>query len=409
MDAADYRVRIRFVVRLGRALHECGATSQRIERHLTNVTAMLGMNGSFMISPTLFTCAFWLEDEFDQVVHIERVEPADYNLGRLWEIDRLVEGIAAGTPSFREGLARLDALAAMPPNYRAWSGGLAWALIGGSFAALLSARSVDCGAAALLALVMFLIQRVCDGSPRWKPVTLILAPFVAGVAASILALSGLGVNPPFVVLSAIIMFVPGLGLTVALTEISTRHLISGASRLLDAAMQLLKLFFGAAAGMAAAGLLFGAPAAAAPLLPDLPAWKTWPALAGLTLALGVAFNIPRRKLGWGLLTGLIAFSAARLGEVWVGMHAGMFLGALAAGLFSNLYSRLTGGPGSILITLGIIPLVPGSRTYMILNHWISGEAVLPGANSGNQALMAFIALITGLLFANALLPTRKTL
>jgi len=96
MDAADYRVRIRFVVRLGRALHECGATSQRIERHLTNVTAMLGMNGSFMISPTLFTCVFWLEDEFDQVVHIERVEPADYNLGRLWEIDRLVEGIAGG-------------------------------------------------------------------------------------------------------------------------------------------------------------------------------------------------------------------------------------------------------------------------------------------------------------------------
>jgi len=60
-------------------------------------------------------------------------------------------------------------------------------------------------------------------------------------------------------------------------------------------------------------------------------------------------------------------------------------------------------------SLGIIPLVPGSRTYMILNHWISGEEVLPGANSGNQALMAFIALITGLLFANALLPTRKTL
>lgn len=409
MDAQEYRVRIRFVVKLGRALHECGATSQRIERHLMNVTAMLGLKGNFLISPTTFTCAFWQDDELDQVVHIERVEPGGQDLGRLWEIDRLVEGIAVGTPSFSEGLSRLEALENAPPNYGAWASGIALAVLGGSFAALLSASSADCVAAALLALVMFFIQRVCDGSARWKPVTLILAPFIAGLGASLMARTGLGINVPFVVLSAVILFVPGLGLTVALTEISTRHLISGASRLLDASMQLLKLFFGAAAGIAGAGLLFGEAAEAAWIWPNLPAWKTWPALAGLSLALSVAFNIPRRKLGWGLLTALIAFSAARLGEAWLGMHAGMFLGALAAGLFSNLYSRMTGGPGSILSTLGIIPLVPGSRTYMILNHWISGETVLPGTSSGNQAVMVFIALITGLLFANALLPTRKTL
>jgi len=86
----------------------------------------------------------------------------------------------------------------------------------------------------------------------------------------------------------------------------------------------------------------------------------------------------------------------------------MFIGALAIGLFSNLFARITRGPGSILMTLGIILLVPGSRIYSLLNHWVSGEDILPHI-SGGKALIGFIALIAGLLFSNALLPARKSL
>ncbi len=46
---------------------------------------------------------------------------------------------------------------------------------------------------------------------------------------------------------------------------------------------------------------------------------------------------------------------------------------------------------------------------MLLNRWVPGADILPGASSGNQALMVFIALIAGLLFSNALLPTQKSL
>ena len=130
---------------------------------------------------------------------------------------------------------------------------------------------------------------------------------------------------------------------------------------------------------------------------------------GLSLGLGIAFNIPRRKLLWGLLSAAIAFGAASIGETWFGIYGGMFIGALAVGLFGNLYSRITRGPGSILMTQGIFLLVPGSKTYKILNHWVSGENILPGASGGDRALMVFIALVAGLLFSNALVPTQKSL
>ncbi|MCP5543485.1 MAG: threonine/serine exporter family protein [Akkermansiaceae bacterium] len=409
MDPADFRRKTRFVVRLGRALHECGTTSQRTERHLMNVTRMLGLNGSFLISPTTFTCAFWDEDPLDQFIHIERVEPADNNLGRLWEIDRLVESIADGRLSFSEGADELDRLADAPLNYSFGANAFSWALMGGSFSALLSANPLDCIAAALLSLVLCFIDRSAARHSSWGPVVTILAPFVSGVLAGSAAAFGIGINVPFVILSSIIIFIPGLALTVALTEISARHLISGSSRLVDAVMLLLKLFFGAIGGMAAAKLIFEGIQSPVEWLPLLPDWKTWPAIAGLSFGIGIALNIPPRKMLWGLLSAAIAFGAASLGESWFGMYAGMFLGALAVGLYSNLFSRLTRGPGSILMTQGIILLVPGSKTYMILNHWVSGQDILPGASSGNQALMVFIALIAGLLFSNALLPTQKSL
>lgn len=409
MEPAEVRRKTRFVLKLGRALHECGTTSQRLERHLTNVTHMLGLKGSFLISPTTFTCAFWEDDEFDQFIHIERVEPAENNLGRLWEIDRLVESIADGRISLSEGADQLEQIIHSPWNYSWWANAFSWALIGGSFAALLSANTQDCIVGALLSLILYLISHLCSRNASWKPVLTILAPFVSGVIAGGVAALGIGINVPFAILSSIIIFIPGLALTVALTEISAGHLISGSSRLVDALMLLLKLFFGALAGIAVAGFVFRGNAAGITFLPPLPDWKTWPALAGLSLGLGIAMNIPPRKMLWGLLSAVIAFVAARTGEIWIGMHAGMFTGSLAVGLYSNLYSRVTRGPGSILMTQGIVLLVPGSKTYMILNHWVSGENILPGASSGNQALMVFIALIAGLLFSNALFPTQKSL
>jgi len=409
MEVSEFRMKTRFVVKLGRALHECGTSSERVERHLLNVTRMLGLNGSFRLSPTTFTCAFWQDDELDQLVHIERLEPAEHNLGRLWEIDRLVERIAAGELGLAQGLEDLKVLTSAPPNYSPPMNALAWLLIGGSFAALLSTSSADFLTAGLLSLLLFFISHCCGRHAGWKAVVTIVVPFAAGVLASCVAALGVPINIPFVILSAIIVLVPGLALTVSLTEISAGHLISGTSRLVDAGMLLLKLFFGSVGGMALATFLWQSPPGDVLSLPPLPEWKTWPAVIALSLGLGMAFNIPRRKMGWGLLSAVIAFSGARFGVAAFGMYAGMFIGALAVGLYSNLFSRITRGPGSILMMQGIILLVPGSKTYMILNQWVSGEEILPGSGGGSQAMMVFIALVAGLLFSNALFPPRKSL
>ena len=173
-------------------------------------------------------------------------------------------------------------------------------------------------------------------------------------------------------------------------------------------MQLLLLLFGAIMGVSTAALLW--PATAATSAPAaMMAGKNWPAVILLSLSLTVAFHIPWRKAVWGMLSCAIAFFVSqRVGQSF-GMIAGMFIGALGVGLYSNAFARIAKAPSSVISTQGIILLVPGSTTYMILNQWIVGTQILPSANIGSQALMLFVALVAGLLFANAVLPPGKTL
>jgi uncharacterized membrane protein YjjP (DUF1212 family) len=175
-----------------------------------DVTRRLGLKGTFMVSSTTFTCAFWEDDALDQFVHIERVETAENNLGRLWDLNRLLEQVADGRVGLDEGIDQLDEVVAAPWNYRPWINALSWALIGGSFSALLSANPRACIVSAVLSMILFGIQQRMTRDVNWNPLITILAPFVSGLLANTAAEFGFKITVPFVILSSIIIFIPGL-------------------------------------------------------------------------------------------------------------------------------------------------------------------------------------------------------
>src|SRR5262249_56884405 len=117
--------------------------------------------------------------------------------------------------------------------------------------------------------------------------------FVAAGAASALAGSLTFVIGAYAVsnatLAGLIVLMPGLTLTIALIELSTRNLSSGTSRLSGAFVIFLSIGFGVAGRGPLANLLIGeyAIARAAPL----PAW----AEGGAPRPMPVAFTLPPRR------------------------------------------------------------------------------------------------------------------
>jgi uncharacterized membrane protein YjjB (DUF3815 family) len=79
---------------------------------------------------------------------------------------------------------------------------------------------------------------------------------------------------------------------------------------------------------------------------------------------------------------------------------------VAAG--SNLYARKFNRPAAVPLVPGIILLVPGSIGFGSLSRFIERDVVSAIETAFNMGLVA-VALVTGLLVANLVVPPRETL
>jgi len=207
-------------------------------------------------------------------------------------------------------------------------------------------------------------------------------------------------------LAALVFLLPGLVLTIALTELATRNLISGTGRFTWAFLLFLQLGFGVALGRRVDLLLPAGPGAVPPMV--LPTWATFPALVVITLTLAVLFKARLKDAGWILLAGALSYGGGRLGAGLLGPELGAFLGALALGLGSNLFARVFRRPSVITTIPGVMLLVPGSIGFRSLESLLARD-VVAGIGTAFNVVMVGVALAAGLLFANSLIAPRKIL
>jgi len=78
------------------------------------------------------------------------------------------------------------------------------------------------------------------------------------------------------------------------------------------------------------------------------------------------------------------------------------------GLLAHFYARRVDRPAQVLLTPGILMLVPGSIGYRALDLFLSREA-LAGTEAFFRMAIVSVALAGGLLLAGALLPPRRSL
>src|SRR5690606_2862027 len=84
-----------------------------------------------------------------------------------------------------------------------------------------------------------------------------LSATVVGFLAIVINHYSGGINYVLVALSGLIVLIPGLGITVAMRELSTNHLVSGSGRMAGAVTVLFLLSFGLALGYMIGQGLFG--------------------------------------------------------------------------------------------------------------------------------------------------------
>lgn len=395
------REAVAFIDKLARALHRYGYTAPNIEDALTLVARRLGLRGEFFATPTAIFASLESGDVDDTM--LIRVEPGAVNLDKLSRLDALTHTVARGEMSPAEASRTIDEIRATPPRYKGKTTVIASVLASASAARFFGGgwrEVVVCGAIGCVGGLLALLARRDQRFRQLEPV----AAFTAGLCASAAAV----LMPPtslwVAMCGGLIVLLPGLTVTIAISELATRHLASGTARLMEAAILFMSIGFGMVVGLKVGTAIFGTPPDTSPV--PLPLWTLGVALVLAPLAFAAKFQAHPRDAGWILLVCVLAFVGARLGARVLGVETGAFTGAIVVGVASGLHSRLRNRPAVVTSTPGILMLVPGSIGFRSITDMIAHDPV-SGLQTAFTMVLTGVALVTGLLMARIIVPRRR--
>lgn len=391
-----------FLLRAGELLHEYGTPAYRLERVLAQTATRIGVEGTFIYLSNGLLAS--IREGGEEWTYLRRVESGEIDISKLLRFDAILEDIESKRITVIEALRQLEAAADASAPFGFLTRLLAGATCASGISALFGGGLVETMVAAVLGLAIgWLGEATVDGG--WERGWLEpLAGFVAALV-SYAAATWLPMDHRLVTLAALVLLLPGLTLTTALTELAVGYWSAGSARLAAAGVILLTLVLGVAIAWRVGHQWVMLDL---PLVEPLPRWTSWLAIVMVPAAFAVIFKAPPTYWPVIVAVSLIGFLAARWGEWAIGREVGAFFGALVIGCGSNAYARWANRPAMVPLTPAILVLVPGAVGYRSLTALLENQT-LQGVEQAFAMVMVAGALVGGLLMANLIFPPRRLL
>ncbi|WP_147866435.1 threonine/serine exporter family protein [Stieleria maiorica] len=392
-----------FLIDAAMMLHRFGTPSHRLERVMGKVAVALGIHGEFLYTPTALVISL-RDSSGEEMTVIRRVDSGPVNVDKLIRFDELlsrVERRETSVDAAMEEMKQIEQAKALygPPVYI-----VACAVACAAVAVFFSGTPWEIALAGLVGALVAGIELLYEHWGLELGLLELLAGVVAATSSLLVACYVVPIDHRLVTLAGLIILIPGLRLTVALTELAVGHLSAGVARLSGALVSLATLFVGA---ILVWRLLDRFQPQLGPRLPVASDWQ-WVALAVAPIAFAIVFRAGWRQ--WPII-GLVSV----LGVVvsWAtgpryGIEVASFLGALSVGCGSNLYARIRDIPALVALTPGMLILVPGSLGYRSLSA-LSQQQTVEAVQYGFEMIVIASSLVGGLIVSNVIISPKRIL
>ncbi len=394
MVSADLKEKLLFFVELSSFLQKYGTGSNDLEAELSKLASKLEIKGSFMTTPTAINMT--LNDRRGGILsQMIRVYPGGIDLFKLNEAKKIIDEVHTDQISLQGAIERLQALEGEALQYGLMlkmlgfpltSAGLTY-LSGGSFQDILAAFFTG-------SLVAFLIFNL--KSKKIEAVKETVIALFATIVVFLLKTQLPDLNVQIIVMTSLIVLIPGLSLTIAIGELASKHLVSGTARLMGALVDFGKITAGIVAGYHVATNFNVSQSQPALQLLEI----RYELLAIITCALSVAiiFNAARRDIKWVVANCLITMIMLKIGHMFFVNNIAMFMAALTAGLVSNIYARFYRTTPATLLLPAVIFLVPGSIGMKGLHLLLRHQYIL-GVEEVVKATIVAVMIVAGIFFS----------
>ncbi len=392
-----------FVLALGRALHRYGTPAHRLEHGLRNCCDALGLEAELFTTPTAIITSFGRPTELK--TRMMRVDAGELDMGKLARVDQLADEVAAHRVSPADGVVALEAIASAPSQFNRPIGTVMGGVTAAALAVSFGGGLADVAASGAIGLVMgLLIQYLARSIDQARVLELVAAAFAA-FTASVGSAFWPAIDPSLVIVASLIILLPGMALTIAMTELATRNLISGTARLVSALIVLLELGVGVALGEHLAHALVHVQGNAPVPLPE---WTRWVALVTSAVGVAVVVQASWKQVGWIVAACIVGYVGSRTGTAWLGSQMGVLVGAFALGVMSNVYARYLDRPAQVLQVPAVFLLVPGSLGFRGMSSLLD-KHTLTGVETLFAMFVVAMAIASGLLIASAVVPPKRSL
>lgn len=390
-----------FLLSSAELLHRYGTPSFRLEGVMEKVARSLDVEGTFLYTPTALVVG--LKTDSGERTYVRRVDSGDVDISKLLAIDAILERLEKGGLELGDASKELQAVADARPRFRLPVQMLASSIACAGVAVIIGGTAIDTLVSGLFGFVIsyaaYLFQRFAQRG--------LLEPFLGfTVAVSAVMLAGwLPINDRLTTMAALILSIPGLSITIALTELAVGHLSAGSARLAGAMVTLLTLVVGVAIAWRVTAD-WRVPLAGG--MEPLPWWCLWIAVALTPVAFAVVLRAPVSQWPAIVIVVIAGFAVSRWTTFNVGPEIGALCGALVVGCLSNAYARIWNRPAMIPQTPGLLILVPGAIGYRSLTAMIENDT-LRGIELAFSMSVTGVVLVGGLLLANQLISPKRIL
>ncbi len=380
-----------------------GLTVFRVEEVVRRLARCYDLDVSTLGLPTTMVISADPEGR-GQTFHIVQARPDFADLGRLVAVYRLIGALERQELDAHRALDALRAVLASRPAWPAWLGWLAVGLCGASSTRLLGGDLLDTLGGGLGGLLVGGILLLVSRFPRVAQASTLLCALLVSAGASLGAELGWLGQPGAVMLSSLLMLLPGFSLTVAALELASGHPVCGTSRLVASGSVLLQLGFGVMLG---ARLLGGE----AVLQIGGGSVATGEALVlgiGLAVGFGVLLKLRPAHLLPATTVALGAIALSRLLSGRLSPAEGAFATATCLTLVSHLVARWRDVPVSVFLLPGIFMLVPGCLGLMGASALLADDPTHL-LRLAREVVLIVVGISAGVVVGSSIVPPHNEL
>lgn len=389
--------------KIGTGLIASGAAVGVIENTLTDISLKYGKTCEIVALPNFLIIKLGESSQAKLDLALQRL--TSIQLNQISEFIALVDQVKNRDISLKEASRKFDLVRIMKPRFNAWMEvfGYFIACVGLTmlYRSDLKAMLITGFTSILVALMIIWFRR----QSRFNILLPVFAAFVVSTLTFFLTREGIISGSTNLIITPLIIFLPGAILTTGMIELASMHILSGSSRLIYGAAVLLFLFVGIAAGFNVTELHSSQVYAFEAIV--FPWWA--PPLGTFLFGLGMFIRMSgsKRDLFWMLVVLYIAMFSQTVGERYLNPYFGAFVAATAMALSSEYIARSPHRtPALVSQVLAFWFLVPGARGLVSITSILS-EDVQSAIFGLGEMVTLILAISLGTLLGTLIISPNK--